>query len=141
MDKIWYRDVIGCLQKEGLSSKKIHADMLAALGYDVPVLLAATKWPAEFKRSRENLEDGPSSGRPSTDTNQESIDCIHQIVMDDRRLTVKHIANVMSNYQVENILKELWLQCPLCMTVDLNRVSILHTLLIWHNLIIFCFLT
>ena len=43
-------------------------------------------------------------------TTQENIDSIHQMVMDDRLLTVNYIANIMSfsHEQVENIIhKEL----------------------------------
>ena len=60
----------------------------------------------EFKRQRESLEDHPRSGCPSTATTQENIDRIHQMVMNDRRLTISHLANVisMSCKQVENIL-------------------------------------
>ena len=38
------------------------------------------------------------------------------------------------------LLTSLWVQCPLCMTVDLNWLITLHILLVWHHLIIFCFL-
>ena len=64
------------------------------------------KWAAEFKRGRKSLEDDPRSGRPSTATTQENIDRIHQMVINDRRLTISHSANVISisREQVENIL-------------------------------------
>ena len=57
-------------------------------------------------RGRESLEDDPRSGRPSTATIQENIDRIHQMVMNDKRLTISHLANVISisRKRVENIL-------------------------------------
>ena len=105
MDKIWHRGVIRYLQKKGLTTKEIHADMVSTLMDDAPALSTVKKWAAEFKR-RESLEDDPRSGRPSTATTQENIDRIHQMVMNDRRLTISHLANVISisRERVENIL-------------------------------------
>ena len=80
--------------------------MVSTLSDDAPALSTAKKWAAEFKRGRESLKDDPRSGRLSTSTTQENIDRIHQMVMNDRRLTISHLANVISIYRepVENIL-------------------------------------
>ena len=106
MDKIWHCGVIRYLQKKGLTTKEIDADIVSTLGDDAPALSTVKKWAVEFKRWRESLEDGPRSGRPSTATTQENIDCIHQMVINDRRLTISHLANVISisRERVENIL-------------------------------------
>ena len=106
MDKIWHCGVIKYLQKKRLTTKEIHADMVSTLGDDAPALLTVKKLAVEFKRGRESLEDDSRSGRPSTATTQENIDRIHQMVMNDRRLTISHLANVISISceRVENIL-------------------------------------
>ena len=106
MDKIWHRGVIKYLQKKGLMTKEIYADMVSTLGDDALALSTVKKWAAEFKRGRESLEDDSKSERPSTATTQENIDRIHQMVMNDRRLTISHLANVISisRKRVENIL-------------------------------------
>ena len=106
MDKIWHCGVIRYLQKKGLTTKEIHADMVSTLGDDAPALSTVKKWAAEFKRGRESLEDDQRSGRPSTATTQENIDRIHQMVMNDRQLIISHLANVISisRERVENIL-------------------------------------
>ena len=70
--------------------------MVATVGYDASALSTVKKWAAKFKRGKKSLEDDPRLGRPFTATTQENMDCIHQMVMDDRRLDVNHIANVMS---------------------------------------------
>ena len=80
--------------------------MVSTLGNDAPVLSTVKKWAAKFKRGRESLADDPRSERPSTAITQENIDRIHQMVMNDRRLTISHLANVISisREPVENIL-------------------------------------
>ena len=105
MDKIWHLDVIRYLQKKGLTTKEIHTDMVSTLEDDASVLSTVKKWAAEFKRGRESLEDDPRSGRPSTATTQENIDRIHQMVMNNTRLTISHLANAISisRERVENI--------------------------------------
>ena len=102
----WHHGVIRYLQEKGLTTKEIHIDMVSTLRDDAPALLTVKKWAAEFKRGREILEDDPRSGHPSTATTQENIDHIHQMVMNDRRLTISHLANVISISckRVENIL-------------------------------------
>ena len=87
---------------------KIHAGKVSTLGNNAPVLPIVKKRTAQFKRVRESFEDDPSSRRPSAATTQENIDRIYQMVMNDRRLTVNYIANVMniSRERVENILQK-----------------------------------
>ena len=108
MDKNWHRGVIRYLQKKGLTTKEIHTDMVSTLRDGALTLLTAKKWAADFKRGRESLEDDPRSGRPFTSTTQVNIDRIYQMVMNDRRLTISHLANVISisREQVENILQQ-----------------------------------
>ncbi|XP_014770198.1 uncharacterized protein LOC106869137 [Octopus bimaculoides] len=89
------------LQKKGLASKDIHADMVATLS-------TVQKWPAEFRRERESLKGDPRSGHPPpTAITVENIDRIQYMVMlmNDRRLTINQIANVsIFREEVENIL-------------------------------------
>ena len=56
MDKIWHRGVIRYLQKKGLTTKEIHADMVSTLGDDAPALSTVKKWAAEFKRGGRALK-------------------------------------------------------------------------------------
>ena len=102
--------VLSDICRKRISHKEIHADMVATLGDNAPALSTLKEWAAEFKRGRESLEHDSSSGRPFTNTTQENIGCLHQIVTNDKRLTVKCTANVMSisHQQVKNIFhKEL----------------------------------
>ena len=108
MEKVWHRSIIKYLQKKGLALKDIHADMVATLGDDAPALLTVKKWAAEFKMSRESLEDDARCGRPASATTQETIDYVHHMVMHDRYLTVTKIADAVaiSREQVEKILHQ-----------------------------------
>ena len=92
MDKIAHRAVIRYLVIKGLSPKEIHGYMVPTLREDAPSYSMVKKWVAEFKRGRESLEDDPRPGRPATDTTQETIDKIHDMIFADRRLTEHYIA-------------------------------------------------
>ena len=94
--RYWHRGVIRYSQKKRLTTKEIHTDMVSTLGDDATALSTVKKWAAEFKRGRESLEDDPRSGRPSSVTTQENIDRIHQMVMNDKQLTISHLAYVIS---------------------------------------------
>ena len=93
-------------RKKDEQPRKFILIMVSTLGNDATALSTVKKWTAKFKRGRESLEDDSRSGRPSTAITQENIDCIHQMVMNDRRLTISHSANVINiSYEwVENIL-------------------------------------
>ena len=65
-------------------TKEIHTDMVSTVGDDAPALSTVKKWAAKFKRGRESLEDDSRSRRPFIAITQENIDCIHQMVMNDR---------------------------------------------------------
>ena len=105
MDKIWHRGVIRYSKKKELTTKEIHTDMVSTLGDDAPTF-SNVKWAEEFKRGTESLEDDLRSGRLPSAATQENIDRIHQMVMNGRRLTISHLANVISisRERVENIL-------------------------------------
>ena len=96
MDKIWCLGVIRYLQKKELAPKKIHAGRVATLEDDAIALLIVKKWAAKFNSGGENLEDGPRLGRFAMATTQENIQSIYEMVINDRHLTINHVANVIS---------------------------------------------
>ena len=61
-----------------------------------PSFTAVKFWAAEFKRGRKSLGDDERSGRPKTATTDENVAMVHQMVLDDRRIKVKEIAEVMN---------------------------------------------
>jgi len=50
------------------------------------------KWVQRFREGREDPKDGARSGRPSTSSGSENIDRVRSVVLSDRRLTVRMIA-------------------------------------------------
>lgn len=67
-------------------------------------------WVAEFKRGRRSLEYDESPGRPKTVTTNDNIAKFHQLVLDDRRIKVGEIAEIMkiSKERVCHILNHDW---------------------------------
>ena len=53
-------------------------------------------WVTEFKRDRKSLGNDEHSGRPKITTTYENIAKVHQTVLDDRRIKVRDIAEVMN---------------------------------------------
>ena len=50
-------------------------------------------WHRRFKEGREDLDDDPRAGRPSTSKTEENVERVRQVVRGDRRLTVRMIAD------------------------------------------------
>ncbi|KAK8375113.1 hypothetical protein O3P69_011329 [Scylla paramamosain] len=66
------------------------------------------EWCKRFKEGREDVEDDPRSGRPSTSRNEANVERVKQMVRDDRRLTVRKIADElgMNHNSVWKIITE-----------------------------------
>jgi len=53
---------------------------------------AVYKWVKRFSEGREIVTDEGRSGRPATSRNEENIAKVHHIVRENRRLTIRSIA-------------------------------------------------
>ncbi|GFV91743.1 histone-lysine N-methyltransferase SETMAR [Trichonephila clavipes] len=53
-------------------------------------------WAAELKRGRKSLRGDERSGRPNTGTTNGNITKVHQMVLDDHRIKVREVAEVMN---------------------------------------------
>ena len=49
-------------------------------------------WHKAFKEGRENVENDPRSGRPTSSTNDENVEVVRTVMAKDRRLSVRMIA-------------------------------------------------
>ena len=66
------------------------------------------KWYKAFKEGRERVADLECSGRPSTSTDDQHVNKVKQLVLKNRRLTVKDLTNMIgiSERFVKTILKD-----------------------------------
>ncbi|XP_030749345.1 protein GVQW3-like [Sitophilus oryzae] len=108
MDKIEYRAVIKHLVLKGNTPAQIKHELDSVYGESAPSFTIVKFWAAEFKRNRKSLGDYERSGRPKTATTDDNIAKVHQILLDDRRIKVREIAEVMniSKERVGHILNQ-----------------------------------
>jgi len=133
MDNFEIRAVIKYLQKKHLSPTEIHADLQNTLGESSPSYEVVKRWCREFKCGRESCEDAPRAGRPTTVTTQENVNKIHDMVMADRRLTIRHIRettglaygtvqSILSNELEMSKVSARWV--PRMLTIDQKRTRV-----------------
>jgi len=96
-------------------------------GDSAPALKIVYFWINEFKRGRTSTKNEARPGRPVEVTTPEMIEKIHRIVMEDRRMKVRDITEIVgiSVDRVHNILyKELEMKklcarwVPRLLTID-----------------------
>jgi len=106
MDKTEQRAVIKYLHLKNMTPKEIHADMINTLGDTAPSYSKVKEWCASFKRGRTSTEDEHRSGWPCQVASQENVDSVLGTVMQDRRITIRQIAETcdISKSTVERIL-------------------------------------
>ena len=88
MDKIEYRAVNKYLFLKRNTPTQIKDELDSIYGDSAPLFTAVKFWAAEFKPGRKNLGDDA--------TTEDNIAEIHQMVLDDRRIKVREIAEVMN---------------------------------------------
>jgi len=66
-------------------------------------------WFNEFQRGRTSVFDEPRPGAPKTDTTEDNVTKIHDLVLADRRLKIREIAETvgMPEDRVGHILHEI----------------------------------
>lgn len=136
MEKSEIRAVIKYLQKKRLSPKEIHEDMVGVLGESAPSYQVVKNLSREFKLGRQTCEHAKGAGRPVTVTIQENVNRVHDMVMADRRMTIRRIAEItdFSYGTIEKILTDIlglkklsarWV--PRMLTPDQKRSRVLHS--------------
>jgi len=72
---------------QGKALKEIHAILTETLGEHISSYVYVKNWLAQFKRCDFSTCDAPRPGRPTTVTTPEIIDQIHELILEDRRIS------------------------------------------------------
>jgi len=85
------RAVIKFFFLQGKEPKEIHAILTETLGEHAPSYATVKNWMAQFKHGDFSTWHAPHPGRPKTVTAQEIIDQIHELILEDGRISAKSI--------------------------------------------------
>jgi len=77
---------------QGKAPKEIHAILTETLGERAPSYTTVKNWVAQFKRGDFSTCDAPRPGRPKTVTIPEVIDQIHELILEECRISAESIA-------------------------------------------------
>jgi len=102
MEKEQYWSVILFLLLEGKSHSEIKERLDAVYGDSFPLMATVKNWFNELKRGRTSGFDDPRPGAPKTATTEDNMTKIHGLVLADRRLKIREIAETVgiSNFKV-----------------------------------------
>jgi len=102
------RAVINLFFLQGKAPEEIHAILTETLGEHAPSYATVKNWVAQFKRGDFSTCDAPCPGRPKTVTSPEIIEQIHELILEDRRISAKSIADQLgiSRERVGSIIHE-----------------------------------
>jgi transposase len=95
MDTFEYSEVRKFFVKKVLTPNEIHSKFIKVYGDSSPSFSTIKKWAAEFKRGLTSLEVDPREGRPKSATTPEIIEQVHDMLLDDRRIKVREIAETI----------------------------------------------
>lgn len=109
MEKEQYRSVIRFLFLSGKTCEEIKPILDGVYGTHSPSRTTVYHWFAEFRRGRTSVFDEPRPGGPKTATTEETVDKIHDLVLADRRVKVRELAEMagISTERVSHILHEI----------------------------------
>jgi len=124
----------------GKAPKDVNAILKETSGDYAPSCATVKKWVAHFKRSDFSTCVAPRPGRPKTMRTPDIIDHIHEVILDDRRISVKSITEQLgiSRERVGSIIHEdldmrkfsaKWI--PKCLNADQKRQRCQSSEQIW----------
>jgi len=90
------RAVIKFFFLQGKAPKEIHAILIETLRENAPSYATVKNWVAQFKLRDFSACDAPRPGRPKIVTTPEITGQIHDLILEDRRILAKSIAEQLS---------------------------------------------
>jgi histone-lysine N-methyltransferase SETMAR len=93
MSNIEYRAVRKFFTRKGLNATEISKELDNVYKDSAPSYRTVAKWVAEFKDPERGFEDALRIGRPSTTNTDENIEAVERIVMRDRQISVRRVAD------------------------------------------------
>ena len=126
---------------QGKAPKKIHAILTETLGEHAPSCATVKNWVAQFKPGDFSTCDTPRPGRHKTVTTPEIFYQIHELILEDRQISAKSIAEQLdfSREWVGSIIHEdldtrklsaNWV--PKCLNADQKRQRCQSSEQIWN---------
>ena len=102
------RVVIKFFFLQGKAPKEIHAILQETLGEHAPSYAAVKNWVTQFKRGDVTTCEAGRPVRPTTVTTPEIIDQIHELILEDHRISAKSISKQLdiSRKPVGSIIHE-----------------------------------
>ena len=93
---------------QGKTHKEIHAILIETLGEHAPSYATVKNWVTQFKCCDFSTCDAPRPGRLKTVTTPDIIDQIHELILEDQRISAKSIAEHLgiSRERVGSIIHE-----------------------------------
>jgi len=79
--------------KLGKTPKETYAMLVRVYEDQAVSMKCVYEWFARFREGRESVSDNPRSGRPATSVSDENIVKVRKLITNDRRLTVRMIAD------------------------------------------------
>ena len=136
MSSIEYRAVIKFFTRKGLSTTKISKELDNIYQDSAPFYRTVAKWVTEFKDPERAFEDAPRMGRPSIITANENIEAVEWIVMRDRQISIRRLAEelaiihqIMNNHMGMKKVCTRWVPKLLTSIQCANRVDYCQALL------------
>ena len=96
MSNIEHRAVIKFSTWKRLNAIEISKELLNVYKDSTASYRTIAKWVAEFKDPEHGFEDAPQMGRPSIITADENIEAVERIVMCDRQISIRCLAEELS---------------------------------------------
>ena len=92
------RAVIKYFFLQGKAPKEIHAILKETLGDNAPSYATVINWVAQFKRGDFSTCDAPRPGRSNAVITPEIFDQIHELILEDCRISAKSIAEYRASH-------------------------------------------